>query len=106
MRIGRVGVDRHDHRLLLHPFLFVATEHELRDIPLRRWFVGANAARNLGKSILNDAMHFVGSFYVHLMLSSRKHGLELLHQFRAAYRVNTERATEIDRSRIPTRDVR
>ena len=100
MRIGGVGVHRHDHRLLLHSFLFVATEHELRDVPLRRWFVGANPARNLGKRILNDAMHFVGSFYMHLMLSRRKHGFESLHQFRAGDRFNPERANELDRSGI------
>ena len=100
MRIGRVRVGSYDHRLLLHPFVFVAAEHELRDIPFRRWFVGTNAARDLGKCILNDAMHFVRGLYLHLMLSWRKHGLELLHQFRAGHRFNPERPNELDRSRI------
>ena len=100
MRIGRVRVHRHDHRLLLHPFVFVAGEHELRDVPLRRWFVGTNASRDLGKRILNDAMHFVGSLDMHLVLSRRKHGLESLHQFRACFGCNSERPNELDRSRI------
>ena len=100
MRIGGIGVHRDNHWLLLHSFLAVATEHELRDVPLSGWFVGAHPARNLRKRILNDAMHFVGSVHMHLVLSRRKHGFESLHQFRARDGFDAERADELNRSGI------
>src|SRR5205814_8475341 len=100
MRIGGVRVHRHDHRLLLHSFLAVATEHELRNVPLSSWFVGANSARNLCKRLLNDAMHFVRCFHMHLVLSRRKNGLESLYQFRARDWFDSKRADELDRSGI------
>jgi hypothetical protein len=79
VRIGSVRIDCDNHRLLFHSFFAVATEHELRDVPLSGWFVGTNPACNLGKSLLNDAMHFIGSFDMHLVLRRRKYGLESLH---------------------------
>ena len=100
MRIGRVRVHRHDHWLLLHPFLFVTSEHELRDVPFRRWFVGPNASSDFGKSILNNAMHLVRSFHLHLVLLRRKHRLEPLHQYRAGNGFNFEGTNEFDCPRI------
>jgi hypothetical protein len=100
MRIGSVRVHRHNHRLLLHPFLAVATEHELRDVPLSGWFVGVSSARYLGKRLLNDAMHFIGGFHMHLVLRWGKHGFESLYQFRARDWFDSERADKLDRSGI------
>src|SRR2546430_8344476 len=100
MRIGGVRVDRHNHRFLLHPFLLVAMEHKLRDVPLSSWFVGANPARNFGKGLPNDAMHFVGGFDMHLVLSRRKDGFESLYQFCARDGFDSKRADKLDRSRI------
>src|SRR4029453_19311561 len=104
MRIGGVRVHCHDHRLLLHSFLAVTTEHELRDVPLSGWFVGANPARNLRERLLNDTMHFVGSFRMHLVLSRGKHGFESLYQFCARDGFDSKRADELDRSGIYARD--
>src|SRR5436190_5884566 len=100
MWVSAVRVHRHDHWLLFHSFFAVATEHELRDVPLSGWFVSANPARNLGKRLLNDAMHFVGRFHMHLVLFRREHGLESLHQFRARDGFDSKRADKLDRSRI------
>src|SRR5438094_9971667 len=83
MWVSAVRVHRHDHWLLFHSFFAVATEHELRDVPLSGWFVSANPALNLDKRLLNDAMHFVGRFHMHLVLSRGEHGFEFLYQFRA-----------------------
>src|SRR5438105_13309540 len=100
MRVSAVRIHCHDHRLLLHSFFAVATEHELRDIPLSGWFVSPNTARNLGKRLLNDAMHFVGSVHMHLVLSRGEHGLEFLYQFRACDRFDSERTYELDGSGV------
>jgi hypothetical protein len=75
-------------------------QHELRDVPLSGWFIGANPARNLRERLLNDAMHFIGSFHVHFVLLRREHGFESLYEFRAADGFDTERADELDRSGI------
>src|SRR5262249_36643699 len=91
--------------LLLHSFIAVATEHELLDVPLSGRFVGAYPAPNLPKRFLNDAMHFVGSVHLHLVLSRRKNGFESLHQFRASDRFDTKRADELNGSGIDSRDV-
>src|SRR6266513_3650552 len=105
MRIRGVRIHCHDHRLLLHSFFAVATEHELRDVPLSGWFVSANTARNLGKRLLNDAMHFVGSFHMHLVLSRGEHGFEFLYQFRACDWFDSERPDKFDRSGVYVWDV-
>src|SRR5207248_9549771 len=100
MRIGSVRVDRHNHRLLLHSFLLVTTEHELSDVPLSSWFVGANPARNLRKRLLDDPMHFVGGFDMHLVLSRRKDGFEFLYKFRARDGFDSKRADKLDGSGV------
>src|SRR5881409_3835916 len=100
MRIGGVRVHRHDHWLLLHPFLAVATEHELRNVPLSGWFLGANTPCDFPKRLLNDAMHFIRGFHMHLVLSRRKNGFEALDQFRACDWFDSKRADKLDCSGI------
>src|SRR6266487_4500667 len=67
-----------------------------RDVPLSCWFVSANSARNLGKGLLNDAMHFVGGFHMHLVLCWGKHSFESLYEFRTRDGFDSERANELD----------
>src|SRR5207248_6925532 len=79
---------------------------ELLDIVFSNLLIGADPSRNFTESFHDDAVRFVGSLDVRLLLRGGPDSFELLDQFGAGNGFDAKRADEFDRAGIDPRHVR
>src|SRR5262245_3814253 len=96
MGISCIFVDRDDALFRYQPLFLPAVSNELLDVVFSDWLICTDTARYFAESFQDNAMGFVRSLDMRLLLCGRPNSFELLDELGARNRFDPKRANEFD----------